>query len=308
VPTTLITGIAGSLAQRVAERLVADGEEIMGVDYRALPQLSGALSRVQLYRASYDKTAIEGVFRKQRIDRVLHLGRVGNLAASERLRFDLNVLGTQRLMNLCVQHGVSALVVLSTFHVYGADPRNHVPISEDDPMRAGGRFPELADAIQLDSMASAWVWRHPEVRTVVLRPTNVVGPGLQNTMSRALRLPWVPYILGFNPMMQFLHERDLADAIIAAARGDHRGIFNIAGPAVIPWRTALELCEARAVPIPASVARTWVAAVTGLPGYLVNFFQYPCVIGDDAFRAQFHWAPRIAIRETLVTTVAQARA
>ena len=297
-PTVLVTGIAGGLSQRVAERLLAAGQRVVGVDYRPIAALPPPLDGVPTYRANYNKTAIEDVFRKHAIDAVLHLGRVGNLKEEMGKRFDLNVLGSQKLMNLCVQHGVKTLVVLSTFHVYGAHPRNHAPISEEDPLHAGTEFPQLADAIQLDNMASTWVWRFPEVRTVVLRPTNVVGASIHNTITKFLRQRTVPYVLGFDPMTQFVHEDDLADAVVAARSGDARGVFNVPGPAVLPWRTALEIVGARTLPVPGTVAAL-VLRARGFPGYLVNFYKYPCVIGGEALRSAFGWSPKVGIHQTL---------
>ena len=91
--TTLITGFSGGLAQRVGELLKARGEEIVGVDYRDTDPLSPSLDGVKVYRANYNKTIIEDIFRHHRFDRVLHLGRVGNLKESLGKRFDLNVVG-----------------------------------------------------------------------------------------------------------------------------------------------------------------------------------------------------------------------
>ena len=302
-----MTGIAGGLAQRVAEALLDRGEEVVGVDYRQTTNLSAQLAKIPIHRANYNKTAIEDVFRSTPFDAVLHLGRVGNLREDAGKRFDLNVIGSQKLMNLCVQHKVKTLVVLSTFHIYGAHPRNHVPISEDDPIQAGPEFPQIADAIQLDNMASTWVFKHPEVRTVVLRPTNVVGPTVHNTMSNFLRLPIVPHIIGFDPMTQFIHEQDLAAAIVAALDGDARGVFNVAGPAVVPWKTALDIVEARTFPLPHTIAAAYMT-MAGFPRYLLNFYKYPCVITDEAFRTAFRWVPRVDIRTTLVSTVSSVRA
>jgi UDP-glucose 4-epimerase len=268
---------------------------------------TGSLAGVRVHRASYHKTAIEDVFRWYSFDAVFHLGREGNLREGIDLRFDLNVIGSQKILGLCLQHHVDTAIVLSTFHIYGAHPRNHIPISEDDPLRAGPDFPEIADAIQLDAMASTWCWKHPELRTVVLRPTNVVGPSLHNTMSKFLRLRAVPYLVGFNPMVQFIHELDLAEAILAAWRGAERGTFNVAGETYLPWRSALELTEARGVPIPGPLASR-ASALLGFPSYLINFYRYPCVITDEAFRSAFAWRPAIGIRETLSSTVAGVRA
>jgi UDP-glucose 4-epimerase len=203
-------------------------------------------------------------------------------------------------MNLCVAHGVARLVVLSTFHIYGAHASNHIPISEDEPLRAGVEFPQIADAIQLDNMASTWVYRHPEVATAVLRPTNVVGPALQNTMSRLLRSRRVPYAFGYNPMTQFVDEADLARAVLAAAKGDRAGVFNVAGPGALPWRTAVGLVGARSYSVVPALARAYSLAAGAPPPYLLRFLMYPCVVTDAAFRSAFDWAPEVPLREALV--------
>jgi UDP-glucose 4-epimerase len=300
----LVTGIAGGLARRVAELLLARGDDVVGVDYRHAPPPGPGLERLTVLRASYNKTSIEDVFRRRRFDAVLHLGRVGNLKESVGKRFDLNVVGTQKIMNLCVAHGVGRLVVLSTFHIYGAHPSNHIPISEDEPLRAGVEFPQIADAIQLDNMASTWVYRHPEVATAVLRPTNVVGPSLQNTMSRLLRARRVPYVVGFNPMTQFLDEADLARAVLAAASGARAGVFNVAGPGALPWRSALDLVGARPCPVVPALARALSLAAGAPPPYLLRFLMYPCVVSDAAFRAAFDWAPEVPLGDVLVRCAA----
>ncbi len=305
--TNLVTGIAGGLAQRVAERLIDAGDEVVGVDYRDIPPLEGKLAAVRFHRASYDKTAIEDVFRRHAFDRVLHLGRVGNLREGVTRRFDLNVVGSQKIMDLAVRHRARRVVVLSTFHIYGASNANHIPIAEDEPLRAGTSFPELADAIQLDNMATTWVWQHREVPVAVLRPTNVVGPRIHNTMSNVLRLERIPHVAGFDPMTQFIHEDDLADAVVRAAQSDAPGVFNLAGPDCVPWCTAIELVRARTIPVPGFLASALLRAVGSLPGYLVNFFRYPCVISDARFREAFDWAPKTPLRDALWSTVAETR-
>lgn len=303
----LITGISGGLAQRVAERLLVRGDEVVGVDYRATGDLPPALAQISVYRANYNKTAIEDIFRKHAFERVLHLGRVGNLKESSGKRFDLNVIGSQKLMNLCAQHGVKRLVVLSTFHIYGAHPANHIPIAEDEPVRAGMDFPQLADAIQLDNMAGTWVFQHPATSVCVLRPTNVIGPNLHNTMSELLRQPRIPRLLGYDPMTQLIHEDDLADAILRAAQSDVRGVFNVAGQTAVPWATVIELAGARPIHVPSTLARFAARFVTTAPTYLLDFLKYPCVITDARLRDALAWEPEVPLREAIETTVATAR-
>ena len=302
----LVTGMAGGLSQLIARRLLQEGHEVVGVDYRPVPPLPD-LPGMITYRANYNKTAIEDVFRRHAFERVLHLGRVGNLKEDMGKRFDLNVVGSQKIMNLCLQYGIKRLLVLSTFHIYGASPANHIPIAEDEPLRAGSQFPQLADAIQLDNMAATWVYQHREVLTAVLRVTNVVGPSIHNTMSNFLRGRQVPFLMGFNPMTQFIHEDDLTEALYRAQGGEATGIFNVCGREAVPWRTALELCQARTFPLPSALVAAYLKIASVFPEYLVNFFKYPCVISDRAFQKAFDFEPQVSVQETLWSTVREAR-
>lgn len=302
-----MTGIAGGLAQAVAAELHRRGFQVVGVDYRPV---AGQLDfPVQIYRANYNKTRIEDVFRHHPPTHVLHLGRVGNLKEAMGKRFDLNVMGSRKVMDLCLKYGVQRLVVLSTFHIYGAHPHNHVPIFEDEPLRAGPAFPQIADAIQLDNQALMWVYRNPEVKTALLRPTNVVGPRIQNAISGFLRQRVVPSVLGFSPMTQLVHADDLTDALLRVAESDAAGVFNVAGKGAMPWTEALHRAGLRTLPIPSSLAFAYLSlagrVAPTIPPYLVNFFKYPCVISDAALRATFGFEPRIdpveAIRSTRAT-------
>jgi UDP-glucose 4-epimerase len=303
----LVTGIAGGLAQRVVRALHDKGYRIVGVDYRTLPPPSAFPEGTTLLRAHYNKTGIEDVFRHHRPCLVLHLGRVGNLKELAEKRFELNVVGSQKITAMCLKYDVRRLVVLSTFHVYGADPINHTPISEEDPLRAGTEFPEIADAIQLDQHAVMTMYRHPQLQTVVLRPCNVIGPRIQNAMSKFLRQPRIPVMMGFDPMVQFVHELDLAAAILAVAEGSPIGVFNVAGKSALPWRTAVEIAGARPIPAPSTVAHAYLR-IAGLfaptlPPYLINFIKHPCVISDEALRRTFDWEPRVSEVDAILSTV-----
>ena len=100
----LVTGICGSLAQLCARSLLDQGHEVIGVDYRrARPDIPEG---VVFYQANYNKRVIADVFRQHKPQRVLHLGRVGNLKTHANKRFDLNVMGSAKIMELSLEHQV----------------------------------------------------------------------------------------------------------------------------------------------------------------------------------------------------------
>lgn len=303
----LITGIAGGLAQLVAKRLHELGYEIVGVDYRRQVSLPFASA---LYVANYNKTKIEDVVRRHRPTHVLHLGRVGNLKVQLGKRFDLNVMGSRKVMDLAARYGARRVIVLSTFHIYGAHAHNHIPIYEDEPLRAGLSFPQIADAIQLDNQALMWTYQHPECRGALLRPCNVVGADINNAVSRYLRGNPVVSMLGFDPMVQFIHQDDLVDALVTVNEGRAVGVFNVAGKGSVPLSKAIRATGARHLAVPSFVAKGAMSFArivgAGLPPYLVNFSMYPCIISDQKLRETFDWQPRFDQVTTILKTVQDA--
>lgn len=303
----LITGITGSLAQLAALELMRRGDEVIGVDYRAKPI---DLPRgIAFHRASYNKSGILDLFRRNGPDKVLHLGRVGNLRVRPNQRFDLNVVGSAKIQELSLEYGVKQLVVLSTYHIYGAHPYNHTPILEDEPIRALQTVPELADATQLDGQAVTFSYRHPGLSTIVLRPSNVIGPHINNTTSRYLRARTVPYVSGFNPMWQFLYETDMLRALLAALDSGTSGVYNVAGRGSIPIVEALKLTGGTLLPVPPPLIwplrRLADSVRSTVPPYLVDFLKYPVIVSDDRFRAAFDWEPRIGIAEAIRSTISR---
>ena len=302
--TALITGIAGGLARLLAQELHDRGYSVVGVDYRKVRPLP---YEAAVFRANYNKTKIEDVFRKHPPNVVFHLGRVGNLKQGMKKRFDLNVVGRREVMDLSLRYGAERLLVLSTFHIYGAHPHNNIPIAEDEPLRAGGEFPQIADANQLDNQAVPWAYKNHSCKTAVLRPTNVIGPDINNAMSQFLRGRRLAQMLGFDPMSQFLHQADLVQALLQTADSDAVGVFNVAGGRSIPWTMALDHAGGQVLPIPSRVSR---GALRGaglvsrtLPPYLLNFLRYPCVISDARLREvsgyKATWEAEDAIRDAV---------
>ena len=152
----------------------------------------------------------------------------------------MNVRGTKQLLDHCVNHGVQTLVVLSSSYVYGAFPENPYYMDEDSPLSASRSYPEIRDLVEVDTLASAFLWRYPHIRTCVLRPVNVLGYYVHSMIGQYLRERRVPTVMGFDPMMQFIHEEDLSPrpSRWRSSRG-LQGVFNVTGPGEVPLHTAI---------------------------------------------------------------------
>jgi UDP-glucose 4-epimerase len=303
-PKVLVTGAAGGLASVVVHRL-ADDYDLVGVDPRNIRSGSRSFPG-EFHQVDYRQRKMADLFRNHDFHALLHLGRVPVTAqARKSLRYNLNVLGTRNLLELALNHGVRNVIVFSTYHVYGAHQHNHLQITEDDPLRASQLFSELSDAVELDNASQIFLLRHrDDVRTVILRPANVIGPLIQNQIARLLRARYCPVLLGYDPMMQFVHESDVAEALILALQSDRAGIYNVAGEGVIPWSHAVRVAGATPLPIPHAIAYPAFALASKMvvhhfPRHLIDYFRYPTLVSDEAFRKDMGYAPGVTTMEAL---------
>lgn len=297
-PTVMVTGAGGALGQHVVRRLRRD-YNVIAVDFRHKPELGGD---VHGYKVDFNKREFEDIFRRHRPVGVIHLGRILTSQANRASRYAANVLGTQKLLDLSVKYGVNQVIVMSTYHVYGAHPYNPALIEENAPLKATEIASDLVDSVELENLATIFLWKHPELHLTILRPCNVIGPGINNTMSRILGNHYAPWLIGFSPIMQFMHVEDMADAVDVAFRKNRPGIYNVSPDDWVAYGQALTRCGCRKIPIPSiptDVPKT-ISRLLGwksFPLYLVNYFKFAVVIDGALFRKTFGFVPRYSLEE-----------
>jgi len=142
--SVLVTGAAGFIGSHVAERLLARGETVVGLDNfdgfypRPLKErnLEGprASDRFQLVEGDLrDGEAMRALFERRRPDRVIHLAAKAGVRPSilDPVAYvETNVNGTLNLLRACQAHPVRHFVIASSSSVYGDAAK--VPFSEDD--------------------------------------------------------------------------------------------------------------------------------------------------------------------------------
>jgi UDP-glucuronate 4-epimerase len=131
----LVTGSAGFIGSHVARRLLARGDEVVGLD-NLNDYYDVSLKRARLeplladsnYSHSYadlaDREAIESLFREHRPERVIHLAAQAGVryaAENPHIYVASNVTGFLHVLEGCRRHGAQHLVFASTSSVYGAN-------------------------------------------------------------------------------------------------------------------------------------------------------------------------------------------
>ena len=295
----LITGICGRLGRRLARKLHRE-RLVVGIDRR---DFDGRPKDIQHHKFDIRRKKTQDVFRNQRLAAVVHLGIMHDPRVSQAEHHTWNVAGFQRLLEFCAQYDVPKLVVLSSANVYGPRPDNPQFLSEDAPLLGGAAFSEIRDLIEVDMLAQSFFWKRPETETVILRPVHILG-GVRNAPSNYLRLKAIPTLLGFDPMVQVIHQDDVVSAITQALRPGVRGIFNVAGPAPLPLSRLIGHTGRPRITIPHFLATgiiqsLWRYRVTSFPAPELDHIRYVCMVDDRRARDLLGYQPGHDIVETV---------
>lgn len=292
--SVLIIGISGGLAQ-ITSKILSDkfpNLDITGVDSRNTDHIKH-LNGVNYKTMNYTRGNFEKLFRSKNFDVVFHLARMSHAISSDfnnmAKRLDLSVMGTNKILDLSLAHQVKKIVILSTFHVYGAYPDNPVFLKENAPLRASVKYPDLRDVVEMDLISTNWMWKHQNnIETVVLRPCNIIGAQIRNTMSSFLSSRYAIRPLDFNPTFQFMHEYDMAHVLVRSLLELPTGIFNVAPDETITIRKALDSGGNQGVPMVVSLLSPLTKFLRGLgspiPEYLIDYLKFSCLVDNSQLK------------------------
>ena len=294
----LITGIAGGQGRLLARRLL----ENYAVCGAAWVPWEGHPRGVVTHQVDLRKKKFEDVIRTELPTAVVHLGFIRHFRGDPRQRHDVNVRGTKQLLDHCAHYGVQKLIVVSSGYVYGAFPENPFYMDEDHPLSASRSYPEIRDLVEVDTLATAFLWKYPHLRTCVLRPVNVLGYFVHSMIGSYLRMERIPTLLGFDPMMQFVHEEDVCEAIALALEHGLQGVFNVTGPGQVPLHTAIRETGGTALPLPEFALRPSIDALfrLGLFGYpsgALDYIKYPVTLSGRRFVDATNFRPLFSQEE-----------
>ncbi len=295
--TIAISGAAGRFGNLTVRRLHRT-DKVVAIDLRPFDQRP---SDVVYHQTDLRRKDCRDIFRRKQVQAVVHLGPYHTVESSLSIEqsFTIAVENFSRLLEYCDQYHIKKLVLLSSADVYGALARNPQFLTEEAPLLAAG----LSGLRDIDMMAQSFFWKRPDIETVIIRPAHITG-GVNSLMARYLRLSPVPRLMGYDPMIQLVHEEDVIRAVRLALGPGHRGIFNIAGPPPIPLSRVIERLERRSVPIPHVAARPIISQLYRLgkiqahPSY-TDYIRYVCMVDDTRARQQLEYTPQSDLEETI---------
>lgn len=249
----LITGVSrylGGAFARALSQVEGGPTRIIGVDVIPPPHPIG---RAEFLRADIRSPMIGKIIEASAVDTVVHMGVIATPIASggRATQKEINVIGTMQLLAACQKAAsVQRLVVKSTAGVYGSSHRDPAMFTEDMGPKRVPRSGYAKDVYEIEAYVRGFQRRRPDVRVTMLRCANVIGPHVRSPLTSYFRLPVIPTVLGFDPRLQFLHEKDLWSVLTLAALGDSSGTFNVAGDGVMTLGQAVRRSGRPTVALP----------------------------------------------------------
>jgi UDP-glucose 4-epimerase len=239
-----VTGSSSRLATALLPRLCArtDVESVTGIDL-VPPRFQNPKFR-----------AVQTDIRNPLLERLLdghdalvHLAFVvmrGRM--SEQEMFDINVSGSHKAFNAARRAGVRRFIHMSSAAVYGEG----VHLGEDAPLEPPPQFLYARQEAHLEKLLEI---EFPEC--VRFRPHIILGPHAQPLFRQLFNQPCYVRMPEPLPLLQCVHEDDVAQAVLLALGSDARGPFNLATDDNFTFRDVIRRRHRLSLPLPSFAAR-----------------------------------------------------
>lgn len=297
-------------------RLIEDDEQIRRVVViDADPPLSaGNKTRTYLVDRTQPNASarIAEILAAESVDSYVHLGFLENPSRSAAWAHEYESVGTLNLLNACREHRIQKLVVSSSTALYGPHFDNPHFLRETAPLRGVYGAPFFSDKIDAERQVEAFAREQHDTCVTVLRFAPLLGPTIENYVTRWLSGRMVPTLLGYDPLLQFVHEVDAIFALKLALERRAPGAFNIVGDGVLPTSTVVKLVGRSALPLPYFVARRlsallWLSGASEVPSQMLRFLRHLCVADGEKAQKELGFMPGYTTREAVLAFGAALR-
>ncbi len=304
----VVTGAASFLGANLVGLLEEDPKvgRIVAVDVKPP---GTAQRKTRFYEVDFTGVSAEArlaeIMSAEHADTVVHLAFTSSPTHATAHAHELESVGTRHVLVAARHADVRKVVMWSQTLLYGARPTNPNYLTEKHPLRAPATEPWFADKIEAENEIARFAEQNPKAVVTVLRTAPILGPTVHNFLTRYLARRMVPTAMGFDPLVQFLHEVDAIAAFKLAIDRDHPGAYNIVGDGVLPLSTVIKLAGRLAVPIPHPLARTmgaalWLAQIVEAPATFIHYLRFLCVADGAKARDKLGFRPAYTTREAVL--------
>jgi UDP-glucose 4-epimerase len=306
-----VTGASGFLGSNLIGMLEHDERvrRVVAIDLKPAPGGERTGEKTRSYEVDLTQPAAETrvaeILAAEQVDTLAHLAFLSSPTHGTAWAHELESVGTMHVTVAARQAQVRKLVLWSLTWLYGARPTNPNFLTEKHPLRAPTDEPFFADKIDAEEQARRFAQRSPGSVVTILRTAPILGPTVHNAITRYLARKVVPTMMGFDPLVQFLHEADAIAATHLAVARDIPGTFNIVGDGILPLSSVIRLAGRIAMPVPHPIAEAtaavgWTAQLFEAPPSFLKYLRFLCVADGRKAREEMGFRPAYSTREAVL--------
>ncbi len=306
-----LTGTSSFIGQNLLGLLDEDPavDRVVAIDVKA-PSATGKKTR--FYEVDLTQPAAEArlaeILAAEHVRTLVHLAFHSSPSHANAYAHELESVGTMHLLVAARQARIRKVVMGSLTMLYGAHPSNPNFLGEHQPLRAPKREPFFANKIEAEAELGRFAERTEGVVVTVLRTAPILGPTVKSFLTRYLSRRVVMTMMGFDPLLQFVHEVDAIAAFKLAVDRDIPGTFNVCGDGVLPLSTVIKLAGRVALPIPHPIAEplnalAWVAQLAPAPSTFLPYLRFLCIADGARASEVMGFRPAHTTREALTDFV-----
>lgn len=304
----LVTGAGGYLGSQLVARLAALSEDqqpgvIVSHDLREPAQ---RLPNVEYAAFDIRSPELAATIAQHRINVVVHLAAImpSGKAQTRDFEYDVDVNGTRKLLQACVQHGVQRIVVSSSGAAYGYHADNAPWLTEDMPVRGNEIFAYSHHKRLVEEMLADYRKNHPELEQVVLRMGTILGATVHNQITDMFEKPRLLAIRGSDSPFVFIWDQDVVGIILRAIGDGPAGIYNVAGDGALTIDQIAHKLGKKTRPLPSWLLRSALSILKplGLTQYgpeQLDFLRYRPVLLNTKLKTVFGYTPTYTSEQVL---------
>ncbi len=295
-----ITGVNSYVAATILPHLSADPrvESIIGID---ISPWKGGFPKVVFHREDIRSDKISQLL--EGMDMLFHFAFVMADNPDNHVTRDININGSRNIFSACIRNGVRKVVYTSSMTVYGSHPDNPLGLTESAPLLENVDSRYNREKIQVENFAIGFFQDHPEVAFTILRVGLICGPRINNIFSDLWSRKIMALPMGRQSHNQFIHEEDLARALMLTLQKELPGVYNIGADDAVATRRIFRQAGVRIVPLPATLLKRLLqflyrCRLEKMGRGWVSLAEYTIFMNCDKFKHASGWQPQFTSEAT----------
>lgn len=294
--TIAITGAGGYLGGKISSRLkeLYPKIKLVGFDIKS----NNEDHFDHFYQIDIRDNFSEKLIQHEVTD-LIHLAWILHPTHNRKLAYSIDIEGTINVIKEASKANVRYLLHTSSTLAYGAYKDNPIPLTEESPLKGNKNFhypyhKALAEK-EIQKLLETSTETLPSIG--IVRPSAILGPNLDNYITRVLSGGWrtlflMPYPRG-ETVIQFTHIEDVLQGYLIMLEKRLKGIFNVTPNDFPNYGVSLKdipgILKGRGLRIPAGILKIlmkiqWFLRLSEAPPGYIDFVEHPFVATCDKFK------------------------